>query len=438
MKNATWMWSLGAALLLTACPDPDTDPNPGGGSTITVTGKVLDENGRPVKHASILIPGNGRQAAALDSTGAFSIEGVTAPYDVIVVQREIRTATVYKGLSRRDLTLPYITNVEIRDDDYRTARLEGTVTGGSTPYDVSSPKVDFVSAASSGTAFADPDGTYSGEVNWNGPDSITGTLYAIQMESSAPFTPPSSYLGFGRRDNVTLSNDTTSSALDITMNSVTDSHLGGSVTVPNGYALSTIGVTLVPEPNASIDLFYAPELGGTFNYVVPQIPQSTFTVQASASFENPADPFNTASSMLYKKGLTAGTSNAALVLQEAARPSQPADNATEVTRATEFSWTAFTGGIHQFHIQEMDTAPDTSSYSVYIFTSGTQTTLPDLSVFDMSLPANATFTWNVQSIAPVASMDALSELALTNPMLGTTDFALSISEKRTFTTSAAP
>ncbi|KFA94681.1 hypothetical protein Q664_01205 [Archangium violaceum Cb vi76] len=430
-------------MLLTACPGPDTDPNPnpnpdpGGGSTFTVAGKVLAGEGQPIEGTSILIPGNGRQAVALDSTGSFSIEGVTAPYDVIVVQRAHRSATVYKGLSRRDPTLPFITNAE--ETGGSKATLEGTITGGSTPYDDDVPThVEFVSANGSGGTEASPEGTYSTEVNWSGSSSITGSLFAIQLESSSPFLPPTGYLGYGRRDNVTLNAGTTSSAIDVAMNSVTSARLAGTITAPADYALAMISVGLMPEQNINLDLFRAFETSSAFDYVVPNIPQSTLSMEVMAVKGDVSDPENGAISILYKKGLTAGTSNAALVLQEPSRPGQPADGATVVTRTTEFSWTAFTGGIHMVQFQEKEPAAGTSPYTVSVFTSGTQTTLPDLSTVDMGLPANTRFTWRVQGIAPVASMNALGDLALINPMRGTTDFTVGTSEARTFTTSAAP
>ncbi|AKJ02634.1 outer membrane autotransporter barrel domain protein [Archangium gephyra] len=430
-------------MLLTACPDPapKPEPNPGGDpappTTLTVTGRVLDGEGQPLENASILIPGDDRHAVDLDRAGAFSIDGVTAPYDVIVVQRTLRTAAVYKGLSRQDLTLPFATREE---DDDRSAGLQGTVTGGSTPYDsIRYTRVEFASASSSSATNPNPGGTYYAAVGWRGPASITGTLYVLQSERSRFFSPPSRYLGFGRRDNVTLNDTAMHSAVDITLTPVAEARLAGSITVPDGYALTTLDTHLVPDGSANTYLFSDTEPGSAFDYLVPQIPQSTFTMNVNALMEKPGEPLQTAYSKLYKKGLTAGTRDAALVIQAAPQQGQPANEATEVTRATEFSWTGFTGGIHQFQIQEDDPAEGTFPYTVNIYTSGTRTTLPDLSAVDMSLPASTTFSWNVQGFAPVASMDALSLLSEQgNPFLGSTDVSVGISGSRSFTTSATP
>jgi hypothetical protein len=443
MKKASWMWSCCAAVLVSACSDPEPGPggNPdnGGGNTptpITVTGKAVEGNGKVSTTVSILIPGNGRQATTVDSSGTFSFSGVTTPYDIIVVDRERRTANVYKGLTRSNLTLPIVS--EDSEDDHE-ATVEGTVTGGKTPYEEPTPppKVAFFSANASGSNLAtDSSGGYSLGVGWSGSSSITGRLYAIQSDSSAPYERPSNYFGFGRRDNVTLGAGATLSGQDIAMSSVTNSRLAGNVTVPSGYTLDTLSVNLVPEPNAELTLFYDSESTGAFDYVVPQIPQATFSMQVMMSADDETERFNTASSILFKKGLTAGTTNVALVLQPAPRPGQPSDKATDVTRTTGFSWSAYSGGIYQVTLEQQT---DESPYKVHLFTSETQTTIPDLSALGLNLPASTSFRWQVQGIAPLASVDALIGLAEQgNPLVGSTDISLGLSEWRSFTTASTP
>src|SRR5215472_3550718 len=79
---------------LTASPPP----------TITVAGKVTDQAKQALSGAIVVI---GAQHATTDASGAFSIGGVTAPYDaaVIVPVGARNTAIVYKGLTRADPTL---------------------------------------------------------------------------------------------------------------------------------------------------------------------------------------------------------------------------------------------------------------------------------------------------------------------------------------------
>ena len=99
----------------------------------------------------------------------------------------------------------------------------------------------------------------------------------------------------------------------------------------------------------------------------------------------------------------------------------------------------FAGGVHALTLQE-DKSENQTPYTVTIYTSGTQATLPDLSAFGMDLPANTEFTWQIQGVGPAASLDAMIGLVEQgNPLeQGTGDLAVSTSETRTFTTAATP
>jgi hypothetical protein len=440
MKRSSLLWSCCAALLLSACHGADddkpgnptpTEPTP---TTLTVTGKVLEGVGTASKTAWVLIPGNGRQPVAVDGSGAFSIAGVNPPYDVIVAEKERRVATIYKGLTRQDLTigLEYSSNSAVEHE----ATVKGTVTGGqsSSP---STTEVSFVLPRSITSVPVEPSGAYSMNPHWNDATPPTGTLYALQFEGSGSITPSTRYLAFGQRDNVTLTENATLSAQDIALSPVTNSSLAGNITLPEGYSLWGIVIDLVPKPALDIELFSDFSAKSTFNYVVPQIPQATFLVQVSARTTNPEDPSNSAFSAVYKSGLTAGTQSAALVVPPASSPILPANGAVDVTRTTGFSWSPFANSVYVLRFQE-NGAPD-SSYKVTLYMSGTQTTLPDLSALGMSLPANTGFTWRVQALAPFASMDELAGFLLSGLSLQDRgDASMSSSVSRTFTTAATP
>jgi hypothetical protein len=110
---------LGAAvplLLLLACGGPyqpgigpGVRPNPGsgsgsggggGGGGISVRGRVLDGTRQPIPSRTVLI---GAQSAVTDATGNFSLDHVTAPYDLTVITiGQENAATIYQGLTRVD------------------------------------------------------------------------------------------------------------------------------------------------------------------------------------------------------------------------------------------------------------------------------------------------------------------------------------------------
>ncbi|HEY1908969.1 MAG TPA: hypothetical protein VGG91_23200, partial [Myxococcaceae bacterium] len=85
---------------LTASATITVNPPP----TITVAGKVLDGVKKPVTGATVAI---GAQHTTSDGTGSFSIAGVTAPYDAVLIVPvgPRNAAVVYKGLTRADPTL---------------------------------------------------------------------------------------------------------------------------------------------------------------------------------------------------------------------------------------------------------------------------------------------------------------------------------------------
>ncbi|WNG27102.1 hypothetical protein F0U62_26130 [Cystobacter fuscus] len=432
MKNASLVWSCCAALVLSACGDKPPAP-------ITVTGKVFGDSLQAVSKASILIPGNGRQPVAVDGSGAFSISGVTPPYDVIVADKERRVATVFMGLTLETLTVPLELDTDAAqpDPEYQ-ATVEGTVTGEQPSSAIATTKLLFASTGgdASGSVEPEPSGTYSLNVDWSGATSATGTIYALQSESSSPISLPTRYLAFGQRDNVTVSKDATLPAQDIALSPVTNSRLAGNYIVPEGYVLPLSTLSLAFKPGSEFTLGPTFASSGAFDYAVPQIPQTTFSIFAIAT---PRDAQGEEGTLLYKRGLTAGTTNVSVELQAPARPAQPADAAKDVTRTTGFSWSPFAGGVHALTLQE-DKSKNQTPYTVTLYTSGTQTTLPDLSAFGMDLPANTEFTWTIQGVGPAASMDALIGLVEHGDPLeqGTGDFSVSISEARTFTTAATP
>ncbi|ATB32685.1 hypothetical protein [Melittangium boletus] len=452
MKRSVLVWSCCASLLFSACggqeggdtgtPDGGGNlPSDGGGnepnpSTITVTGKVLAASGAAATKVSILIPGDGRREVSVDGAGAFSVSGVTPPYDLIVAEKERRSAILYRGLTLKTLTL------SLEEEDTESVTHRATVKGNLTGEDASpssTTEVSFVSERGSGNGLRDIGGSYSLDVDWLGATPVTGTLYAFQYESSSSYSPPTRYLGFGQRDNVTLEENATLSAQDIALSAVTNSNLGGSITVPDGYALRLSSVSLAPTPATEVSLFSSFAPTSTFNYVVPQIPQATFSMQVFASEEGASDPDNAASLLLFKRGLTAGVTNAAMVLHPAARPAQPANEAKDVSLTTGFSWSPYASGVHRIQFQE-DKSDNQTPYTVTILTRGTDTTLPDLSALGMALPANTEFTWQVHGVGPVDSVDALVGLLEKGDPArgGTEDFHTSLSETRTFTTAATP
>jgi hypothetical protein len=170
-----------------------TGPGGGGGAggVVTVTGKVVGQNGQPVAGVPVVV--TGKASTNSDAGGNFSIANVTTPYDISVVDAVNKAAILYKGLTRTDPTLLALGST---GGTSHTGSISGKISGGTfTPNqganDVTnvvfaSPEVTHeVSTAVSGTF-----GPFT--LNWFGPTATTGTLYALQFTADAGGLPVAS------------------------------------------------------------------------------------------------------------------------------------------------------------------------------------------------------------------------------------------------------
>jgi hypothetical protein len=185
-----------AALPLAACS-----------SQVTVNGTVVDEFGFPWPGQAVLISSGGfSQRVVSSSSGAFTVANVPTPYDATVFDStSVGFIMVYVGLTRVDPTL----TVENYQHPNRTANLTGQLRGGNYP-ESSDYSTEVVFASPQVVVpFQSPayevSGTYSAMVNWVGPTSTTGTLYALQIHSDGGI--PVDYPGYGTLSNVVLQDD---------------------------------------------------------------------------------------------------------------------------------------------------------------------------------------------------------------------------------------
>ncbi|WP_047857901.1 carboxypeptidase-like regulatory domain-containing protein [Archangium gephyra] len=412
--------------------NPDAGSGDGGTppTSLSVSGTLVDTQGNPVPNASVLVLGS-KTPTVTNSSGAFSLTGVKAPYDIAILANGSRIATVYKGLSRQDITLTLLGTLALTP---RTGTLEGSLSGGETttadhivlfasPEVRAVPSKLFITITSSGP-------TYSAQVQWAGPAVTTGTLYSLQPVRTTPTAIPSRYTGFGRRENVSLGDGATASGQDILMSSVTHSTFSGTITLPSGYTLESKELSLALPPDSQVRLFSDSSSGTTFSYAVPVIPQARLSLVLKALREG-------ASSSVVKAGLAPDTSSVTLSLPEAPRPLSPADQTTNVTRTTPLSWTAYSEAVFLLGVDKSN--PTGTPYRIYIVTSEQSATIPDLSALGMSLQGNTAFSWGVTALAPLASTDdAVTGPRVSELLRHRIDGAISSSAWRDFTTAASP
>lgn len=450
MKRTSLLWCCCAVLLLAACngdggdggnggnggnpdsgtPDAGVDPTP---TTITVSGKVLGSNGKPLSNAAVLVLG--KQPVTTDASGAFSVPGVTTPYDIVAVNGGKQSAIVYKGVTRQSLTLSLSTDTTATS---LNATLAGTIVGAQTPSaTVREPQVVFVSpeGGSSSTTFNAASSTYSANVTWSGSATTTGTIFAFQGErASSSSTVYTRFTGFGRRDNVSLSSGAAVSNQSVSLGSVANSTLAGTITPPSGFTLLSNNVNLEFPQGVNVSLFNATSPGSSFSYAVPVIAQSTLSLTTIA-----LAPGFVSISAATRRGMAAGTNNVSLTLKDPSNPTLPLDDATNVTRTSEFTWSGTPGGVHIVAFLKDPSAGGTP-YTLNVITSAARTTIPDLSALGMAVPANTAFSWQVQTLSPISSVDTMLAGSEGSPGVPAeqNEIYITASGRRDFTTASTP
>ncbi len=376
-----------------------------GEPTITVEGVVKDVFGQVVKGMDVKVTGKETATTITDSNGKFTIKDVTVPYELVVVNKKDKIATVYQGLKRPD---PIIT---IFGDP--TGLNKGNVEG----------------ALSGGAGFPEPSGTVSGvvfgapnivslflsnsissdkttgkylikDLRWSGGTTVNLTAHALQFKSTAGL--PTDYTGYGKKASILLQDSKTLSGQDIVMKDVAESRFSGNVFIPSAYQIANnaLFANFGKGAQAALltDILKTKNL--SFDYVTPAIKEATITSLFSAKKTR-------YTTTVINTGLATNTSGLTVSIPSAAEHISPANKATAVDYGTSFSWTEFKNGIH---VIRFNAGPGKPQYNVY--TKDSSTSIPDLSDMGLTLPKHTRYSWTIEGLSPFANMD---EAAAVNP-----------------------
>lgn len=413
-------WSLGLTLmpLLAACPGSG-----GATPTLTVAGAVIGINLQPVASAPVVITsGSASFSTTTNASGAFSVSGVTPPYDATVVAGN--QALVYQGLTRPDPTLVF---VDLVPGAPRAATLSGTVSGGAgfpepanhrTRTVFASPEALITATANTTT------GAYNmGTVSWYGSATTTGNIRALQWQFDAN-NLPTDYKGYGEKLGVALSDGGTFAGQNVSMSGVSEASISGSVALPAGYTLVSKRMAVGFADRSLIQLLFDPSASNSFTYNTPSLTGATIQMQVTA--QNAAGT----SVITTKPGLAVSATGVSLPLPAGSDLSLPPSGATGVNHSTTFSYTPFSGGVHLVVFNGPGTNPD-----YVVVTAAASTRIPNLSSVGLGLPASTTYSWQVIGLAPLATVDAAAGpggwVAIIS---GAVEGSRSISATRPFTT----
>jgi hypothetical protein len=406
-----------------------TGPSTGGvGSVVTVTGKVIGQNGQAVASVPVVVPG--KPSTNTDAGGNFSIANVTTPYDISVVDATSKAALVYKGLTRTDPTLLFIGS---SPGTSHTGNLSGKISGGTfTPNQPATDitRVAFASPETNGATNTAANGTFGAiGLSWFGPTATTGSLYALQFTADAGGLPVAAgYKGYGVRSGIAVNDGGTLTNQFDTLQTVTTSQFTGTVTVPSGYTLAAKLVYARVSQSAVIALFTDITPNAALSYFTPGIAGASLLLGAEAIKAGGG------TAITWKNALALGATGVPVVIVTPPELSLPVNAATGVDTTVTFSWTAMPGGVHLVIFTGGAGSP-----KYYVLTAGTSGSIPNMKPFGLGLPAATAYTWQVYGFGPFGSVDAAAGstgflTGLSVPLAAAGDAFVGLSATRTFTT----
>jgi hypothetical protein len=399
--------SLTASATITVSPPP----------TVTVAGMVIDVSRNPISGATVAI---GAQHTTTDGTGAFSIPGVTAPYDAVVIVPvpSHNAAIVFKGLTRAD---PKLIALPVSGGLPNSGTVSGSVSGGDA-LPAASDKTVVAWGSPETTATSSPfvSNPWSIGLEWAGPAATTGNVHALQWTPTTGI--PTSYKGHGVASGVAVANGGSTTGVSIAMTAPAASTIGGSVTVPAGVTLGSKGLAIDFADGAAFGVGTDATAATSFNYPVPSGISSTASVTASGSSTG-------ALSITQVRGIAAGSTGTTVGVLAPAVQSTPVVNATGVTTSTDFTWSQLAGALHFVLI----TTSSANAPVYYLVTTGSTGRIPDLSSLGVVLPAGTSYSWAILAVGPWSSVDDFAGGTGLLPTAGST-LNESLATGRAFTT----
>lgn len=387
--NARTAAPLALLTLLAGCPSDKED-----GATVTVDGSVVTLEGEAIAGARVRIPGHDEQLT--DAAGAFSISGVTPPYDVVAVatQDGWTYVAIYAGLGS---TTPIVALEP--QGTYRSADASGSLadftapTGAVTSAAACSPEVRGYTMNVNGA------GAFSTvwPIGWQGPAQTTASFYALQFVPDGAALPET-YGAVWGQGGVTLSDGGTASGLSLPRGLAADQTVTAAVSgLPSGYTLTYALPAVSFSPDCGIRL---PELAApasSFGYVAPAIDGATFQIAVEAR--------NGAQDAVYAvAALGVGASTVDVTLPQGITISSPGI-ADTLSPSSPFAWVSGSTGVHV-----LDLYSGTNPLKVRVVTAGSSATLARLADVGVSLAAGVDYAWSVRT-TPFATADEAATLS---------------------------
>lgn len=346
--------------------------------SLAVQGHVLGLLQQPVIGAAVASQG---ETTFTNANGAFIIEGLSVPYDVVVSSTDGDGAVhVFEGLAAPMPVLrPFFTAVGFPSPGQGTT-IDGSILGGALGAgEVVVVCVEGLAVAVYGCDnLAAGDSLYSISAGWFAGSAASVRLHALHFQVDADDLP-TAYLGY---ETTTLNLvDGVGTLFDLDFDPVPADTLTGTASVPLAATSSGALVLARFGPNLSVPLAQLDGIGATFEAHVPVLPGLSYDVLVFAGLA----PGGAVYTWKHDVGLDAG----ALAVALPAQPLAPADAAIGVDLTTPFSSTAIGGARTYVWL------PDAAGPVLARTTTRTSVTVTDPALGGILFPAGAAYSWTV-------------------------------------------
>jgi hypothetical protein len=354
-----------------------------------------------------------------DDGGRFAILGVPSTYDLVIVDPDGTTVSLYRGLTRRDPLVRHHKSPHDSALPAQVATVTGTLSGGpswplgrndSAGVWIVSP-LDHVNALLGGKL---PIPMFRGPsfgpvyLRWDGAPTVPAEAYAWSTfdeagdAGSGEASPPQSF-AYGL-EPLTLRDGGVSLSLPLVV-VPRNAHVAGTVVHPPSAPPTQrmVYYALPPRPGTHLPVGGDTRSAASFDFAVPvlRLPGASLCFAAFSAIGNILAP------QIWDClcGIEPGSP---VTAQLQAPPSftSPAANTT-VSPTTTFAWTAFDGGVYELDLVSGQ-LPSAAAPNIYLYTAATSTTWPDLTAASVSYPADAEYACTIVGLGVYASIDELT------------------------------
>jgi hypothetical protein len=225
----------------------------------------------------VITSGPFKSTTRTDDNGAFGVAGVPVPYDVLVFA-PVGPSVRFLGLTRPDLTL---TDLFSSTAQMRAANISGQLMGGTYPEPAGvTTRFAFTSPQTLSSVNYSSDGSFASTVQWQGPATTTGTLYALQIQ----FSPPMNYGSYGSLSGIPLEDLGSLTGQNVSLVQIPSATMSVTLAPTSGYTFSEATVQFLLAPDATLDLLFLNALPNTTNtFPTPLIANTSLAVSANAT-----------------------------------------------------------------------------------------------------------------------------------------------------------